>query len=145
MPDGYELSDDPARLDVDMVHRWLSEHAYWALGRSRETVERSLRGSRVLAAYDGPRPVALARAVTDGATFAWLCDVYVEPAARGAGLGTRLVRELVGRLRADGVYRVVLVTRDAHEVYRRIGFRELADPARWMEIDTRTGAAEITR
>jgi GNAT superfamily N-acetyltransferase len=139
--DGMQLDDDAARLDVELVHRWLSEQAYWALGRDRETVQRSLAASRVLGAYADERLVGLARAVTDGATFAWLCDVFVDDAARGRGIGSWLVGELVGSLRADGVYRVLLATRDAHEVYRRLGFEPLADPGRWMELDARPAAA----
>ena len=119
------------------MHQWLSTQAYWALGRSRETVARSLAASTVLGAYDEGRLVGLARAVTDDATFAWVCDVYVEVTHRGRGIGSALVRELVRRLREDGVYRVLLATRDAHEVYRRLGFTELAEPQRWMQLDLR--------
>jgi len=117
------------------VHRWLSTQAYWALGRSRETVVRSLAASTVLGAYAEGRLVGLARAVTDGATFAWVCDVYVDTAHRRRGIGSALVRELVARLQAGGVYRVLLATRDAHEVYRRLGFTELVEPGAWMQLD----------
>ncbi|GAB3948097.1 hypothetical protein GCM10027614_44520 [Micromonospora vulcania] len=84
--DGHLLSTDPARFDLDRVHHWLSTDAYWALGRDRETVVRAFAGSLPFGVYrpeDG-RQVAVARAVTDGATFAWLCDVYVDRSARGA-------------------------------------------------------------
>ena len=119
------------------MHQWLSTQAYWALGRSRETVARSLTASTVMGAYDEDQLVGLARAVTDGATFAWVCDVYVEAAHRGRGIGSALVAQLVSRLRGQGVYRVLLATRDAHEVYRRLGFTELAEPDRWMQLDLR--------
>ncbi|HSF26156.1 MAG TPA: GNAT family N-acetyltransferase [Actinomycetes bacterium] len=132
-----ELDDDPARLDVDLVHGWLSAQAYWALGRTRATVARSLAASTVLGAYEDGQLVGLARAVTDGATFAWVCDVFVERAHRGRGIGSALVRELVTRLRDGGVYYVLLATQDAHEVYRRLGFTELAEPSRWMQLDLR--------
>lgn len=88
---GYELSVDPDRLDVELVHRWLSTEAFWALGRTRETVEESMRGSLNFAIYDDSGDqAAYARVVTDRATFAWLCDVYVAPSHRGKGLGTWL-------------------------------------------------------
>jgi GNAT superfamily N-acetyltransferase len=140
--DGHELSTDPDRLDLDLVHRWLSTDAYWAIGRARETVDRAAARSLNYAVYrpgDG-RQVAYARAVTDRATFAWLCDVYVDRAARGLGLGTWLVGAVRDHLRGLGVRRLMLATADAHGVYARLGFTPLADPARWMEHDTRDTA-----
>jgi GNAT superfamily N-acetyltransferase len=125
------------------VHRWLSTDAYWALGRSRDTVERSVAGSIVFGAYEAAgaheqgRQVAVARAVTDGATFAWICDVYVDPAARGRGLGKRLVGALRDHLNRLGVRRMILATHDAHGVYAALCFTPLAKPEQWMELDRR--------
>ncbi|ARF58960.1 GNAT family N-acetyltransferase [Streptomyces gilvosporeus] len=131
--DGYELSTDPDRLDVVLVHRWLSTDAYWALGRSRETVERSVRGSLNFAVHDAAgAQVAYARVVTDGATFGWLCDVYVAPAHRGKGLGTWMVGAVRDHLAPYGLPRVLLATRDAHEVYSKVGFTSLPNPASMM-------------
>ena len=135
---GYELSTDPGRLDLDLVHRWLSTDAYWALGRSRDTVERAVAGSLnfgVFRPHDG-RQVAYARVVTDSATFAWLCDVYVDRAERGRGLGTWLVGAVRDKLAASGVRRVLLATQDAHGVYAGLGFTPLAEPDCWMEYRT---------
>ena len=137
--DGFEISSDPARLDLDRVHGWLSSDAYWALGRPRELVERSVAGSLCYGVYrpgDGQQ-VAVARAVTDAATFAWLCDVYVDPAARATGLGTWMVGAVRDHLRSLGVYRILLATHDAHGVYARLGFAPLEDPNRWMELNLR--------
>ncbi|MEV7228966.1 GNAT family N-acetyltransferase [Polymorphospora sp. NPDC051019] len=137
--DGYELSDDPRRIDIDRVHRWLSTESYWAKGRSRALVARSIMGSTVFAAYrttDGAQ-VAFARVVTDGATFAWLCDVFVDRAERGHGLGTWLVSTARDELAARGVRRILLATADAHGVYAKLGFEALAEPARWMQLDQR--------
>ena len=120
-----ELSDDPARLDLDVVHGFLSRHAYWARGVSRTVVERSLRSSWCVGAYDERvGQVGFARLVSDGATDAWLCDVFVLPGSRGAGTGDRLVREALDRAAVDGVRRVMLATADAHGLYRRHGFGE---------------------
>lgn len=136
--DGYQLSTDPDRLDLDRVHHWLSTDAYWALGRERETVARAFAGSIGFGVYrpeDG-RQVAVARVVTDRATFAWLCDVYVDPAQRGRGLGTWLAGAARDHLAELGVRRIVLATNDAHGVYAQVGFAPV-DPTRWMEYDRR--------
>jgi GNAT superfamily N-acetyltransferase len=140
--EGYVLTTDPGRVDIDLVHSWLSEQSYWAKGRDREVIERSIAGSRNYSVfddegYDDARQAAFARAVTDGATFAWICDVFVEEQHRGKGLGSWLVESIVEDLARDGVERFVLATRDAHEVYRRRGFAALEGPDRWMEIDRR--------
>ena len=122
LPGGLELDDDPRRVDVDAVHEFLANEAYWALGRSRETVERLVReASRVVGVYADGRQVGFARAVTDGVSFVYLADVYVLPELRGRGVGVELVREMV----EHGPYadrKWLLHTRDAHGLYRRFGF-----------------------
>jgi GNAT superfamily N-acetyltransferase len=133
--DGYTVSTDPKRLDLDRVHTWLSTDAYWALGRPRDVIERGFASSLPLGVYrsDGTQ-VAVARVVTDSATFAWLCDVYVDRAERGRGLGTWMVGVARDELAARGVRRVLLATNDAHGVYAKLGFTPLAEPDRWMEL-----------
>ncbi|GGZ02387.1 GNAT family N-acetyltransferase [Streptomyces nitrosporeus] len=132
----YEISADPSRLDVPLVHRWLSTDAYWALGRTRGQQDRAIAGSLNFGAYDvaSGEQTAYARVVTDHATFAWICDVYVAPEARGAGLGTRLVAAVRDRLAPLGVRRFMLATKDAHGVYARLGFEPLAEPDMWMAL-----------
>ena len=127
------VSTDDSLLDVDRVHRWLSEDAYWSLGRSRETVEASLRHSVNVGAYADGIQVGFLRIVTDRATFAWVCDVYVDPAARGRGAGKQLMGEAERLLREYGVRRALLATADAHALYAEYGFTALVDPDRWME------------
>ncbi|CAL9422921.1 hypothetical protein SUDANB120_01886 [Streptomyces sp. enrichment culture] len=136
LPDGYEISADPSRLDVSRIHRWLSEDAYWALGRSREKQEAAIAGSLNFGVYDSAsgEQAAYARVVTDRATFAWLCDVYVDPAVRGKGLGGALVRAVRAHLEPFGLRRILLATADAHEVYARQGFEPLAFPQKWMAL-----------
>jgi GNAT superfamily N-acetyltransferase len=137
--DDYQLSSDPDRLELDRVHRWLSTDAYWALGRSPDTVARTIAGSLAFGVYrpGDRRQVAFARTVTDGATFAWLCDVYVDRAERGRGLGRWLVSTIRDDLAGRGVRRILLATNDAHGVYAPLGFAPLAEPGRWMEFDRR--------
>ncbi|WP_327322376.1 GNAT family N-acetyltransferase [Streptomyces sp. NBC_01210] len=132
----YTISTDPARLDAARIHHWLSTDAYWALGRSREKQDRAIAGSLNFAAYEttSGELVAYARVVTDHATFAWLCDVYVDRAARGKGLGTALVAAARDHLAPCGLRRVLLATEDAHGVYEKIGFQALQHPGNWMSL-----------
>ncbi|MFE6866775.1 GNAT family N-acetyltransferase [Kitasatospora sp. NPDC057692] len=134
LPDGYEISTDPARLDVALIHRWLSQDAYWALGRSREKQDRAIAGSLNFGLYEqaSGEQVGYARVVTDHATFAWLCDVYIAPAARGRGLGTALAAGVRDRLADQGLRRVLLATADAHGVYAKVGFQAVEKPEKWM-------------
>jgi GNAT superfamily N-acetyltransferase len=135
--EGYVLTSERGRVDVDRVHAWLSQESYWAQGRERAVVERSIAGSRPYSVYAHEQQTAFARVVTDEATFAWICDVFVDEHHRGRGLGTWLVESIVEDLAAVGVQRFLLATRDAHEVYRRCGFAPMEGVDRWMEIDRR--------
>ena len=122
--DGIELDDDPARVDVDAVHDFLSNHAYWAKGRARDIVERLVReASRVVGLYADGRQIGFARAFTDGVAAVYLADVYVLPEHRGRGLGLELVREMIERGPYAGL-KWILHTEDAHALYRRLGFAE---------------------
>jgi GNAT superfamily N-acetyltransferase len=128
-----EVSTDASRLDVERIHRWLSEDAYWSLGRTLEVVVRSIEHSLNFGAYDDHgEQVGYARVVTDHATFAWLCDVYVEPSSRGAGVGTALIERVAVELAPYRLKRVLLATADAHDLYRGFGFEPLAHPSRFM-------------
>jgi len=119
---GFELDDDPQRVDLDELHRFLSAESYWAKGRRRETVEHLVRVSqRVVGLYRGGRLVGFCRAVTDGVTVVYLADVYVLPEFRGRGLGVELVREMI----ENGPYsdrKWILHTEDAHSLYEEFGF-----------------------
>lgn len=130
----YTLSTEKSRLDIAALYDYLSYTAYWALGRSYDTVVKSLEHSLCFGIYakDG-RQVGFARVVTDYATFAWLCDVFVLESDRGKGLGKWLVETVVSHLDLQGVKRILLVTRDAHELYQHYGgFERIQNPERLM-------------
>jgi len=135
VPAGYEFSADPARIDAARVHALLADHAYWAAGRSRAVQDAALAGSRNYGVYvrDTGEQVAYARIVTDGATFAWLADVIVDPAHRGRRLGTAVVTGALADVEPLGLKRVLLkASDDGRVVYERLGFEPLDDPAPWM-------------
>jgi len=137
-PPDVRVVTDPAEFDLDWVATALSERAYWALGRPRDMIVRSLENSLCYGLFEGPRQVGIARVVTDGATFGWVCDVFVDEAWRGRGLGGRLVDAIVADPRLADVPRLVLATRDAADLYERHGgFAPLAHPERFMERDRR--------
>ena len=122
--DGYELDDDPARIDRDAVHGYLSEEAYWAKGRSREVQDAMIdNAARVVGLYHEGRQVGFSRAISDGHVQSYLADVYVLQEHRGRGLGVELVRFSVdeGPLAAT---KWLLHTADAHDLYRRFGFED---------------------
>lgn len=129
----YELSTDPARIQLDVVHGFLST-CYWSPGVRRDVVEKALANSIVVGAYEQATgsQVGYARAVTDRATFAWLCDVFVLEPHRGRGLSRRMVSMLIVHPELQTLRRWALGTRDAHEVYRPLGFSGVIEK-RWME------------
>jgi GNAT superfamily N-acetyltransferase len=139
--EGFELDDDRARIDVRAVHAYISEESYWGRGRPLELVERAIAGSlRVVGLYRGGAQVGFARAVSDGATVAYLADVYVLPAHRGRGLGLALVREILDGGPHWGV-RWLLHTADAQSLYEKFGFVEGPSAYPLMERTRIRGAA----
>jgi ribosomal protein S18 acetylase RimI-like enzyme len=130
---GFELDDDPGRVDVDAVHAFISRESYWGQGRQRELVELAIRGSaRVVGLYRADAQVGFARAVSDRAILAYLADVYVLAECRGRGLGVELVREMLeGGFGPD--VRWLLHTADAQGLYAKLGFDEGAATYRLME------------
>jgi GNAT superfamily N-acetyltransferase len=122
LPGGYELDDDPSRLDIDAIHAYVGGESYWAKGRPKERMRAAIDGSaRVIGLYHGAGQVGFARVVSDRATFAYLADVYVLEAHRGRGLGVELVREAVETEPWSG-FRWHLGTSDAHALYEKFGF-----------------------
>jgi GNAT superfamily N-acetyltransferase len=129
----YTISTDPARLDLDVIHGFLTT-SYWAAGISRETVQRSLEHSLAFGLYEGERQIGLVRVISDLATFACVCDVFVLEAYRGRGLSKWLMRTVVSHPQLQRLRRWMLATRDAHGLYQQAGFTLLAGAERWMEI-----------
>ena len=132
--DDFLISTDPRLLDVSLIHDFLANHSSWAVGRSLEVVRRALDNSLCFGLYEQQRQVGFARVVTDRATFAWLCDVFVLEASRGRGLSKWLIACVMDHYALQGLRRVLLGTRDAHGLYERYGFQPLADPTRFMEV-----------
>jgi GNAT superfamily N-acetyltransferase len=137
----YVVTDDVERIDRDVVFRWLSTESYWATGRTRAAFDRSLEHSvtfslrHVRAGEE--RQAGFARVVTDRATFAWLCDVFVLPEHRGHGLGKLLVQATLAHPDLVDMPRWMLGTKDAHGLYAGFGYEPLAHPDRMMAIDRR--------
>jgi GNAT superfamily N-acetyltransferase len=129
----FTISTDPGRLNLDMIHEFLSKEAYWALGRSRDRVERSIRHSLNFGLYHLAEQIGFARVVTDRATFAWLADVFVLPDFREQRLSKWLMTVISEHPELQGLRRWILATRDAHGLYRQFGFEPLSAPDRFME------------
>jgi GNAT superfamily N-acetyltransferase len=128
------VSTDPVLLDLAVIHDFLAKRSYWALGISRELQQRALDGSLCFGLYDGKRQIGLARVVTDRATFAWLCDVFVLEEYRGRGLSKWLMECVMEHPDLQGLRRFILGTRDAHTLYTRFGFEPIGDPSRILQI-----------
>ena len=130
----YTISTEKSRLDVTMIHRYLSEESYWAKNIPRDLVERSIANSICFGAYDGDEQIGFARVVTDSATFGYLADVFVKQSHRGRGVGRLLMQAIRDHPDLQRLRRWHLLTRDAHALYENFGFRALEKPERHMEI-----------
>jgi GNAT superfamily N-acetyltransferase len=131
--DEYLITTDRSRLDVALIHKFLSNESYWAGERSIEVVKRSIDNSLCFGVYVNTQQVGFARVVTDFATFAWLADVFVVSDHRGHGLAKWLMEVILAHPELQGFRRWVLATKDAHSLYARFGFIPLHRPERWME------------
>jgi GNAT superfamily N-acetyltransferase len=132
--DGFSISTDPARLDLALIHDFLSRRSYWAREIPLEIVRRSIENSLCFGLYHGRSQVGFARVVTDKSTFAYLGDVFVLEDFRGRGLGKWLLERIVGHPELQGLRRFILATRDAHGLYEQFGYRVLSSPDSFMEI-----------
>jgi N-acetylglutamate synthase-like GNAT family acetyltransferase len=130
----YTISTDKSMLDMELIHRFLSERSYWAQNISREVVDRSIANSLCFGVYDAEQQVGFARAVTDFATVAYVADVFVIESHRGRGISKQLMAAMLAHPSLAGLRRWHLVTTDAHDLYRQFGFRDLESPQKHMEI-----------
>lgn len=134
-PGGYRLTDDPSAFDLARAHAWIGGESYWAQDIPLETFRRAVENSLTVGVFapDGIM-AAMARVVTDRATFGWICDVFVDEAHRRAGLGKAIMAYLQAHPDLQGLRRLHLATRDAHGLYAQFGFGPLTKVENWMEI-----------
>ena len=130
----YHVATQLAARDREVVFRFLTEETYWAAAIPRDVFERAVDNSISFVAYDGDEFAGYARVVTDKATFAWLCDVFVVSLHRGNGVARLLLDAVMAHPDLQGLRNFMLATRDAHGLYAKYGFTPLAEPARWMAI-----------
>lgn len=130
--DDFLISTDPSRLDLNAITDML-KRAYWARGRPRERTERAIQNSLVFGVYDGGKQIGLARVVTDYSIFAYLCDVFIHEDYRTHGLGKWLMETIMNHPDLKDMRRWVLVTDDAHGLYKKFGFAAIPDPEHWMQ------------
>jgi len=137
MNQDFEISTDKSRIDIDMIHRFLSEESYWANKRTLEQTKTAIENSICFGVYQGNEQVGFARVVTDKATFAYVGDVFVLQEFRGSGIGKMLMEAMLSHSELQSLRRWVLATKDAHGLYEQFGFSELKFPNRWMELSAK--------
>ena len=139
--DQFTISTDPTRLDVDAIVDMLTR-AYWALGRPRERTEHAIKNSLVFGVYAGARQIGVARVISDYSIFAYLCDVFIHEDFRSHGLGKWLIQTIMEHPDLKEMRRWVLVTNDAHGLYKQFGFTSIEDPEHWMQMFKRFSEEE---
>ena len=129
----FRINTDKSQLDLTVISNWLTKESYWATNRSIETIKLSIENSLCFGVYEEQRQIGFARIVTDYATFAWLCDVFILDEYKGKGLGKWLVETITTQPVLKNLRTFILATRDAHGLYERYGgFKPLEEPTRWM-------------
>ena len=132
--DEYEISTDTRRLDLDVIYNFLAVESYWSVGIPRSIVERAVQNSLCFGVYHAHAQVGFGRVVTDKSTFALLADLFILKPHRGKGLSKWLMRSIMEHEDLQGLRRLLLLTSDAHDLYRQFGFEELGNPWRFMEV-----------
>jgi GNAT superfamily N-acetyltransferase len=131
---GFQISTDKNLLNVDVIYNYLNDDSYWAQGIPREKLEKAIANSLCFGVYEQSNQAGFARVVTDNATFAYLCDVFILPGFRKKGLSKWLVQTIVNHPDLEGLRRWSLATFDAQGLYNQFGFKQITRPERWMEI-----------
>ena len=129
----YRISTETSEMDIHFIHRFLS-NSYWAKSIPFETVQKAVEGSMPFGVFKGDEQVGFARVITDGATFAYLADVFIDEAYRGLGLSKFLMEVIMAHPRLQDLRRFVLITRDAHGLYEQFGFTPISNPELWMQV-----------
>lgn len=132
--DSFEIDTNKNRLDLSIIHEFLSKESYWAQNRTIEQTRTAIDNSICFGVYHGERQIGFARVVSDRATFAYIGDVFIIDEYRGRGLSKWLMKTIVAYPELQGLRRWVLATRDAHGLYEKSGFGPLVHPERWMEL-----------
>jgi GNAT superfamily N-acetyltransferase len=131
---GFRISTDKNLLDIKAIHKYLDKDSYWAQGIPFEKLEKAIGGSFCFGVYRHQEFTGFARVITDKATFAYICDVFILPEFRGIGLSKWLIQTIVEHSELQGLRRWSLATADAHGLYSQFGFSQITKPERWMEI-----------
>jgi len=129
----FYISTEKEKMDIDLIHSFLTR-SYWAEGISKEIIRRSIDGALCFGVFENDRQVGFARMITDRATFAYLADVFIIEEYRGLGLSKLLMEVIMSHPDLQGLRRMMLATRDAHELYKKFGFTPLNNVDRWMHI-----------
>lgn len=132
--DEYCISTDKTKLDIDSIHEFLSTKAYWSLNIPKDRVQTSIQNSLCFGIYKNDQQIGFARVITDFSTIAYLGDVYILEAYRGMGLSKWLMNTIMSYPNLQGLRRWILLTGDAHGLYRQFGWTDIADPSKWMEL-----------
>jgi len=136
LKNNYKISTDKSLLDFELIYNYLDRESYWAQGIKADTLKRAIDGSLCFGVYHEDKQAGFARVVTDNATFAYICDVFVLPEFRGLSLSKWLIQTIVEDPEFSGLRRWSLATLDAHGLYSQFGFVQITHPTRWMEIFT---------
>ncbi|WP_029489860.1 GNAT family N-acetyltransferase [Aquimarina agarivorans] len=132
--DEFHISTDKSKLDIDAIHEFLSTQAYWCLNIPKNKVKISIENSLCFGLYNKDKQIGFARIITDFSTIAYLGDVYILKEYRGKGLSKWLLETIINFPKLQGLRRWILLTGDAHELYRKYGWTDLADSNNWMEL-----------
>jgi len=138
MSNTIHISTDKSRLDVNLIHNYLSKESYWAKGREIDTVKRSIEHSLCFGVYNETGQIGFARVVSDFAIFAWIMDVFILKEHRGKGYGKKLMSAIMTHEELQNLQRWGLGTEDAHGLYEQFGFKPLSNPQNMMEIKRST-------
>lgn len=131
---GYQISTDKLLLDFDVIVKYLNEDSYWAIGVGAERMKKAIENSICFGVYKDGVQAGFSRVISDKATFAYICDVFILPEYRGAGLSKWLIQTIVNYPELQGLRRWSLATADAHGLYKQFEFVPLSKPENWMEI-----------